>query len=140
MPTTTTKTTPRKIGVTQANKNALRDAIAAMNTGSAERYISLFSPDARLHGFPQGIDDVGALAEFHAVTAGIYPDASVTLDALVAERDRIATRYTWRANQTTGVTLVAHGGAIVRFAGGRIAECWNIPAELAAVTSEDVAS
>jgi hypothetical protein len=137
---TTPKTTSPRIGKAQANKTALRDAIAAMNTGSAEEYLALFRPDARLHGFPEGVDDVGTLADFHAATAGMYPDASVTLDDAVAERDRIATRYTWRASQAPGVTLVAHGAAIVRFADGRIAECWNLPAELEAVASEDVAS
>ena len=137
---TTTKTTagrtaPR-VGKAQANKIALRQAIAAMNDGSAEEYLALFEPDARLHGFPEGIDDVRSLSEFHATTAGIFPDASVTLDDAVAERDRVATRFTWRASQAPGVTLVAQGGAIVRFADGRIAECWNLPAELESVVAD----
>ena len=110
-----------------------------MNAGSAEEYIALFQPDARLHGFPTGIEDVDTLSEFHAATAGVYPDASVTLDAAVAERDRVATRYTWRASQAPGLMLVAHGGAIVRFADGRIVECWNLPAELEAVASDSAA-
>jgi ketosteroid isomerase-like protein len=132
-PTKTKKTTPRGVTKTQANKAALRDAIASMNTGSAEDYLALFRPDAELHGFPHGIDDVGALSAFHAATAELYPGGSVTLHDAVAERDRVATRYTWRASQAPGVTLVAHGGAIVRFADGRIAECWNLPAELETV-------
>jgi hypothetical protein len=61
------KTTP------QANKAALRDAIAAINADSAERYIALFRPDVRLHGFPQAVGDVDALIAFHAATAHIYP-------------------------------------------------------------------
>ena len=139
---TTTKTTTRKAPRTakaQANKRALRDAIAAMNDGSAETYLALFRPDARLHGFPEGIDDVQSLSQFHTVTAGLFPDASVTLDDAVAERDRVATRFTWRASQAPGITLVAQGGAIVRFADGRIAECWNLPSELEAVAAEPVA-
>jgi predicted ester cyclase len=137
---TTTKTTagrkaPR-VGKPQANKTALRDAIRAMNDGSAEKYLSLFRPDARLHGFPEGIDDVEALSHFHTATADLYPDASVTLDDAVAERDRVATRFTWRASQGPGITLVAQGGAIVRFADGQIAECWNLPSELEAVAPE----
>jgi hypothetical protein len=131
----TTKKPPR-VSKPQANKTALRDAIAAMNAGSAEEYLGLFRADARLHGFPVGIDDVQSLGEFHSATAGIYPDASVTLDATVAERDRVATRFTWRASDGSGRTLVAQGGAIVRFADGRITECWNLPADLKAVTSD----
>ena len=142
MATTTKTTAGRKAPRTakpQANKSALRDAIAAMNDGSAEKYLALFRPDARLHGFPEGIDDVQSLSQFHTATAGLFPDASVTLDDAVAERDRVATRFTWRASQAPGITLVAQGGAIVRFADGRIAECWNLPSELEAVASEPVA-
>jgi hypothetical protein len=124
----------------QANKAALRDAIASMNDGSAEKYLDLFRPDARLHGFPPGVDDVAALSEFHSATADLFPDASVTLDDAVAERDRVATRFTWRASQAPGLTLVAQGGAIVRFADGQITECWNLPAELDSVVADDAVS
>lgn len=133
----TTKTTAPRVGKAQSNKIALRQAIAAMNEGSAEKYLALFAPDARLHGFPQGIDDVSSLTDFHAATAGIFPNASVTLDDAVAERDRVATRYTWRASQGPGIELVAQGGAIVRFADGRITECWNLPAELETVAASN---
>ena len=136
---TMSKTAPRT-SRPQANKTALRDAIAAMNEGSAEDYLALFEPDARLHGFPMGIDDVESLAQFHSATADLYPDASVTLEDTVAERDRVATRFTWRASHAPGLELVAQGGAIVRFAGGRIAECWNLTGDLAAVVAEDNAA
>jgi hypothetical protein len=59
----------------------------------------------------------------------------VTLDDAISENDRVATRFTWRASQGPGWALEACGGAIVRFADGQIAECWNLPAEIHAVTS-----
>ena len=131
MPTTTKPATTRRAG----NKSALRDAVDALNAGSPETYLALFKPDATLHGFPAGIDDVDALCRFHAATADTFPDASVTLDDAIAERDRVATRFTWRASQGPGWALEAHGGAIVRFDDGQIVECWNLPAEIHAVTS-----
>jgi hypothetical protein len=138
---TTTKTTARRsqprTTKAQTHKSALRKAIAALNAGSAEEYLALFRPDARLHGFPPGIEDVHSLSDFHAATADLYPNASTTLDDTVAERDLVATRFTWRANQGTGLSLVAQGGAIVRFADGRIAECWNLPSEVETIPSED---
>ena len=76
-----------------------------------------------------------ALCRFHAATADTFPDAAVTLDDAVAEGDRVATRFTWRASQGPDLALEARGGAIVRFADGEIAECWNLPAEIHAVTS-----
>jgi hypothetical protein len=129
MSTVTRKPSPR------ANKSALADAIAALNAGNPEAYLALFRPDARLHGFPAGIEDVEGLCRFHASTADTFPDASVTLEDAVAERDRVATRFTWRASQGHGLELVAHGGAIVRFDDGQIAECWNLPADLHAISA-----
>jgi hypothetical protein len=138
----TTKTTagrraPR-VSKPQANKTALRDAIAAMNAGTAEPYLGLFRRDARLHGFPAGIDDVQSLSAFHVATADRFPDALVTLDDAIAERDRVATRFTWRASDGPDSTLVAQGGAIVRFEDGRIVECWNLPAEVGTVAADGI--
>jgi hypothetical protein len=118
-----------------ANKAALREAIAALNADGAEEYLALFRPDARLHDFPAGIADVDDLCRFHAATAHTYPDATVILEDAVAEGERVATRFTWRAGQGQGWELVARGGAIMRFESGQIAECWNLPAELHAVAS-----
>src|SRR5215203_4677607 len=118
-----------------ANKSALREAIAALNADGAEEYLALFRPDAKLHGFPAGIEDVNDLCRFHAATAHTYPDASVVLEDAVAEGQRVATRFTWRANQGPGWELIAEGGAIVRFDDGQIAECWNLPAALHVVAT-----
>jgi hypothetical protein len=118
-----------------ANRKALREAVAALNEGRPEDYLALFEPEARLHGFPAGIEDVDALCRFHAATADTFPDAAVTLDDAVAEGDRVATRFTWRASQGPGWSLVAQGGAMMRFEQGQIAECWNLPTEVRAVSA-----
>jgi predicted ester cyclase len=70
-----------------------------------------------------------------AATADTFPNSSGTLDDAVAENDRVATRITWRASHGPRWALEAHGGAIMRFADGQIAECWNLPTELHAVAS-----
>jgi predicted SnoaL-like aldol condensation-catalyzing enzyme len=123
------------MSTTTDNRAALREAVAALNEGRPEDYLALFEPEARLHGFPAGIDDVDALCRFHAATAGTFPDAAVTLDDAVAEGDRVATRFTWRASQGPGWSLVAQGGAMMRFADGQIVECWNLPTEVRAVAA-----
>jgi predicted SnoaL-like aldol condensation-catalyzing enzyme len=127
-------TAPRK-SKAATNRTALRNAVAALNEGRPEDYLSLFDPEARLHGFSAGIEDVEDLVRFHAATAETFPDAEVTLEDAVAERDRVATRYTWRATQGPGWNLVAEGGAIVRFHDGQIVECWNLPTEVRAVAA-----
>jgi predicted SnoaL-like aldol condensation-catalyzing enzyme len=128
-------TTATRKSKAATNRTALRNAIAALNEGRPEDYLALFDPEARLHGFAGGIEDVEALVRFHAATADTFPDATVTLDDAVAEGDRVATRFTWRASQGPGWNLVAQGGAIVRFADGQIVECWNLPTDLRAVAA-----
>jgi ketosteroid isomerase-like protein len=140
MSTTTSRSTKARNGrapngARAQNKAALRGAVAALNDGNAEAYLALFRPDAALHGFPAGIEDVDDLCRFHAATDDTFPQATVTLDDAVAEGDRVATRFTWRAAQGPGWSLEAQGGAIVRFEDGQIAECWNLPAELHAVAA-----
>jgi predicted ester cyclase len=132
---TPVETKPARRSKAAANKSALRQAIAALNADGAEEYLALFRPDAELHGFPAGIEDVDDLCRFHAATAHTYPDASVVLDDVIAEGERVATRFTWRAGQGAGWELVAQGGAIVRFADGQIAECWNLPAQVHTLAS-----
>jgi predicted ester cyclase len=128
-------TKPARRSRPAANKTALRAAVAALNADDAEEYLALFRPDAKLHGFPAGIENVDDLCRFHAATAHTYPDASVVLEDTVAEGERVATRFTWRATQGPGWELIAEGGAIVRFADGQITECWNLPAQVHAIAS-----
>lgn len=135
MPATARKTTTARPTRRATNKAAMRQAVAALNAGNHEDYLALFAPDATLHGFPAGIEDVGDLIHFHAATAEAYPDASVTLDDAVSEADRVATRFTWRASQGPGWALEARGGAIVRFTEGQITECWNLPTQLHVLAS-----
>jgi hypothetical protein len=128
-------TAPTRRSKAATNRTALRNAVAALNEGRPEDYLALFDPDARLYGFAGGIEDVEGLVRFHAATADTFPDATVTLDDAVAEGDRVATRFTWRASQGAGWNLVAQGGAIVRFAEGQIVECWNLPTDLRAIAA-----
>jgi hypothetical protein len=128
-------TTATRKTTAAANRAALREAVAALNEGRPEDYLALFDPGAELHGFPAGIEDVDALCRFHAATADTFPDAVVTLEDAVAEADRVATRFTWRASQGPGWNLIAQGGAMMRFADGQIVECWNLPTELRAVAA-----
>ena len=128
-------TTATRKSKAATNRTALRNAVAALNEGRPEDYLALFDPEARLYGFAGGIEDVEGLVRFHAATADTFPDATVTLDDAVAEGDRVATRFTWRASQGPGWNLVAQGGAIVRFADGQIVECWNLPTDLRAIAA-----
>jgi hypothetical protein len=56
-------------------------------------------PDAWLHGFPQASTMPKFCPSFTPRRPTSIPDASVTLDDAVAERDRAATRFAWRVSQ-----------------------------------------
>ena len=59
----------------RANKAALRDAVAALNSGSPEDYLALFRADATLHGFPAGVED-GRIAECWNLPTELHAVAS----------------------------------------------------------------
>ena len=72
---------------------------------------------------------------FHAVSGayrGAFPDLQFTIEALVAEGDRVVTRWAARGTNSgsfagmppTGKAVVVSGISIERIADGKIAESW----------------
>ena len=115
---------------------AAPSAIAALNAGDPEEYLALFAPDAACTASRPASRTSRASCRFHAATAETFPDATVTLDdADRRARPRRDALHVARDARAPGSSLVARGGAIVRFADGQIAECWNLPAELHAVAA-----
>ncbi len=117
------------------NKAALRNAVAALNAGDPETYLAQFRPDARLHRFPAGIDDVDALGPLPCRHRRHVPGR---VGHARGRRGRARPgRHPLHVagHAGPGLALEGHGGAIVRFADGQIAECWNLPADIHAVAS-----
>jgi hypothetical protein len=52
-----------------------------------------------------------------------YPGSRVTAEEIVAERDRLALRYLWRAGGGPWPTVAAR--AFIRFSGVKMVECWQ---------------
>src|SRR5919108_660924 len=110
MAATTTPSRPR------TNKAALRDAVAALNAGNPEDYLALFRPDAELHGFPAGIDDVEALCRFHAAQGLDVVDAGgEAVQLRVGPEQREVVLGVARVERGDGV---AQGGLVGPRAGG----------------------
>lgn len=72
---------------------------------------------------------------FHAVSGtyrGAFPDLQFTIEAQVAEDDRVVTRWSARGTNNgslagmppTGRSVVVSGISIERIAGGKVAESW----------------
>jgi steroid delta-isomerase-like uncharacterized protein len=69
---------------------------------------------------------------FRQVTATGFPDLEITLDALVAEDDLVAKRWTFRGTHTgeymglpaSGKRVVMAGTTLYRIEGGQVRETW----------------
>lgn len=90
-----------------------------------------FAEDFVSHNNPPGFEPGRAgVKQFFAMFADAFPDATVTIDDLVAAGDRVAVATTTTGTHTgelmgmapTGRTVSVTGIDIVRVAGGRIVE------------------
>jgi|SRR4051794_3222537 steroid delta-isomerase-like uncharacterized protein len=107
------------------NKRAVQALFDTFNTGALDDLGRLLSPE---YVGPQG--DRGAAA-FRKIVVGLrtaFPDIHYTIDELVAEEDRVATRWHWtgtnqasfRGYPATGKPVSNAGVGIFRLAGGKI--------------------
>lgn len=77
---------------------------------------------------PQGFKDAAAMYQ------AAFPDASITIDELIAEGDRVVARWTGRGTHQgelmgiapTGKQVTISGITIARLEGGQVAEEWNL--------------
>ncbi len=105
------------------------------NQGNLVAADEIFSPDYVRH-WPDGRDVFGSEATKQAVKAfhAAYPDMQFTIQDLIAEGDRVATRYTFRGTQrgefmgvaATNELQTSSGMIIYRLVEGRIVEDWIV--------------
>ena len=120
--------------VASPNRRAFDDAIAAWNAGALPRYLELYDPDIRLHGYgpePLSKDQVSAMyAGMFESLEGIHLDVG----DVVEEGDRLCARATLTGVHRGELFGVAGTGnlitqeviTILRFRGGRCVERWSV--------------
>ena len=105
-----------------------------LNPGNAEVGDELFAVDAVDHAaFPGQVSGREGFKQAVRMVHAAFPDIRYTFDDMVAEGDRVATRWTLRGTQTgdflgmppTGKPVAVTGINVLRFAGGQIVECWE---------------
>jgi steroid delta-isomerase-like uncharacterized protein len=120
---------------TEGNKAAKRRYFEAFTTRDLTVFAKLFAPDYTLH--TAGHPDVHGPEELKTMVSASFESLSeVRLIAhdMVAEDDKVATRWTLTAVQvgdfmgaaTTGKPLSFSGVVIDRFVDGRIVEAWDV--------------
>jgi predicted ester cyclase len=85
-----------------------------------------FSADFLDHDEPSG-PQVGAEAAITMMKAAFqkWPDLHVTIEDMIAERDKVMVRNTWRSTDAaTGHKIEFHGFVLWRFANRKIVERW----------------
>ena len=119
---------------TERNKAAKRRYIEAFNRRDLAAFNDLFAPEYVLHatGSPE-IRGPEELRTAVAASLDALSDVRVTADEMVAEGDRVATRWTMRARHTgtfigvpaSGRELSFSGTIIDRFVDDKVVEGWE---------------
>ena len=118
----------------EMNKVAKKKYFEAVNAGTLDAIDDLFAPDYVLH--MAGAPDVEGAAMIKQMVAGslaALSDAEFEVQDMVAEGDRVATRWTITGVHSgeffgvppTNRRLTMNGIVIDRFQDGRVVEAWE---------------
>jgi steroid delta-isomerase-like uncharacterized protein len=115
---------------TEDNKALIRRFYEALNRGDLATIEALVATDFAYNG--QVIGPEGVKQHLTAARAA-FPDLSWTIEEMLAEGDRVVTRYSYRGTQhgelmgipPTGRPFRSTGIAIDRIVGGKLAEEWE---------------
>jgi steroid delta-isomerase-like uncharacterized protein len=119
---------------TDRNKAAKRRYIEAFNRRDLTVFEDLFAPEYVLHatGFPE-IRGPAQLRSAVAASLQSLSNVELTAHDMVAEGDKVATRWTIRAQHTgefmgvrpTGKEVTFSGTIVDRFLDGKVVEAWE---------------
>ena len=118
----------------EQNKATLLHAIAQFNDPSQRTaYFDLYASDAILHGYSGVEPGIESIKRFYAAFWAAFPDASVTIENLVGERDCVACCFTIGGTHAgeylgippTGQVVLLTGITILRFVDGHCVERWS---------------
>ena len=121
--------------MTEANKDIVRAFADAGNRNDLEAFDALLAPDFVRHceATPEvSVTSPDDFKQFYRETAKTFPDQRMTLDALVAEGDRVAFWGSFCGTQEgpmgpfppTGRRMESQIAGMFRIEDGRIAELW----------------
>ena len=117
---------------TEDNKALTRRAYEALNQRNWAAFAELVTPDFVLHNASLTIQGLEAYKQFLSMYYAAFPDASVTIEDLIAEGDTVVVRQTFRGTHAgdlmgiapTGKQISGTGVQITRIANGKAVEPW----------------
>lgn len=105
------------------------------NKRNLDAFDEIFAPDVVGHNIPPGLPPglEGIKANFE-IFISAFPNAQMTVEDQIAERDRVVTRWTGTGTHTgdlmgtpaTGKQVTVTGITVNRIAGGQIVEAWGV--------------
>lgn len=120
-----------------ADNKALFDRMIqeCWNQGNIEMVDEICAPNFVYHA-PGSPDIVGPddFKQFIEVYLTAFPDAYFTIEDQIAEKDKVATRWSFTATHKgelagiapTGLSVAVTGTTISRFSNGKLAETWDV--------------
>ena len=121
--------------LTEDNKATVRRFFDVMlNKANTDVADELFAADAVDHAaFPGQVAGREGFKQAVRMVHSAFPDIHYTAEDMIAEGDRVATRWSLRGTHAgeflgippSGNRVTVTGINILRFAGGQIVECWE---------------
>ena len=122
---------------TEKNKTLARRWFAEFNRGNLAAADEIYAPTYVLHdpaSPPDLVPGPAGVKQFLSSMLLAFPDAQGTIEDMISEGDKVVFRYTLRGVHqgefkgmaATGKPFMISGISILRFAGGQIAEEWEI--------------
>ena len=124
---------PSSTAQLEENKAIVRRLSEAADKGDWATFSELLAPDYVSHGLGRGPLTREELVESYRMFLVTFADMHATIEDVIAEGDKVVTRYTVRCTHkgefqgipATGKELAWTGISIVRIAGGKIVEEWE---------------
>src|SRR5947209_1588454 len=118
----------------EENKALVRRFFDAFGRNDFAALQAVTSQDVVYHAAPPGLSAGSeGYRELMAMYISAYPDIQLTLDDMIAEGDKVVTRFTARGThrgefmgiEPTGTQITVGGISIIRVAGNKVTEEWD---------------
>jgi steroid delta-isomerase-like uncharacterized protein len=104
------------------------------NKGRAAAIDELLAGNSVVHGLGPHPQGPAEFKKFHAAYLNAFPDLTIHIDAMVAEGDVVAARWSGKGTHrgdglgfaATGKLVQFSGMVFVRIQGGKLVEGWNV--------------
>jgi len=118
-----------------------RNEVAGDTARVRPTYEKYCAPGYIFHLVSRGDMNLEQTIQHFVMATSAFPDFNISIDDMVAEGDKVATRYTYQGTQkgpfmgpATGKHILVKGVEIRKIVGGKFLEAWDFPDTLGIMT------